>query len=262
MIPRFVYNIRMSLAHRVPNPLRGRLSTPQAITEALRQAIIEGRLLAGEALRQEELAQQFEVSRIPVREALRQLDTEGWIVFLPNKGASVAPLSIDEAREVYEILTALECTALRLAMPHHTLSTLGRAEEALSAGSAETGDVKRNSDFHLALYAPAQRPVLLNLIATQRQRGQRYLRLYFALANYKEQTDREHTEILQACVERDTTRAISLLERHLLQTGEMLVRYLEEQVQNGSCPDPDEALAALQQKAAVSKVDSIASNNG
>ncbi|MGB9103402.1 MAG: GntR family transcriptional regulator [Terriglobales bacterium] len=245
------------VAKGLPNPLHGRVSTQQAITDTLRRAIIEGRLLAGESLRQEELARQFEVSRIPVREALRQLEAEGWIVFLANKGASVAPLSIEEAREVYDILAALECAALRLAMPHHTLSTLGKAEEALYAPSTGAEDVRRNSDFHLALYAPAQRPALLNLITTQRQRGQRYLRLYFAMPNFKQQTETEHAEILRACVERDVVRAVALLDRHLSQTGEMLVRYLEEQVQDRGNGGVDEALVALQQKVASSESDAL-----
>ncbi len=252
----------VTTTYRIQNPLHGRVSTPQAIAEALRSAIIEGRLPAGESLRQEELARQFEVSRIPVREALRQLETEGWVIFLNNKGASVAPLSIDEAREIYDILAALECTALRLAIPHHNLTTLGRAEEALnSAPSAGVEDVNRNSDFHLALYAPAQRPRLLNLISMQRQQGQRYLRLYFALPKYKQQTEREHAEILQACVERDPTRAVDLLERHLLQTGEMLVRYLKEQIQKGSASREDEALTELQQKVALSEAASVLTTN-
>ncbi|MFB3918301.1 MAG: GntR family transcriptional regulator [Terriglobales bacterium] len=243
----------MAITYRIENPLHGRVSTTQAIADALRLAIMEGRLSAGESLRQEELARQFEVSRIPVREALRQLEIEGWIVFLPNKGASVTPLSIDEAREIYDILSALECTALRLAIPRHTLVTLARAEEALHTHIAGAEDVNRNSDFHLALYAPAQRPRLLNLIATQRQQVQRYLRLYFALPEYKHQTEREHTAILQACVQRDATRAVALLEQHLLQTGEMLVRYLEEQIPKGSASHEEEALTALQQKMAVSE---------
>ena len=136
----------MTITYRIRSPLHGRVSTPQAISGALRVAIIEGRLLGGESLRQEGSARQFEVSPIPVREALRQLETEGWVVFLPNKGATVAPLSIDEALEIYDILASLECTALRLAIPHHTLATLERAEEALyTAPTAGVDNVNLNT---------------------------------------------------------------------------------------------------------------------
>ncbi len=225
-------------------------------------AIIEGRLLGGESLREEWLARQFEVSRIPIREALRLLETEGWVVFLRNKGASVAPLSIDEALEIYDILASLECTALRLAIPHHTLATLGRAEEALyTAATTGVDDVNRNTNFHLALYAPAQRPILLNLIERQRQRIQRYLRLYFALPKYKQQTEREHAEILQVCVKPNVTRAVALLERHLLQTGEILAHYLEEQIQKRSTFPADKALTALQKEVAFSEAKSVSTTN-
>jgi len=252
----------MTITYRIRSPLHGRLSTPQAISGALRVAIIEGRLLGGESLRQEGLARQFEVSPIPVREALRQLETEGWVVFLPNKGATVAPLSIDEALEVYDILASLECTALRLAIPHHTLATLGRAEEALyTAPTSGVDNVNLNSDFHLALYAPAQRPRLLNLIDGQRQRVQRYLRLYLALPKFKQQTEREHAEILQACVKRRVIRAVALLERHLLQTGEILAQYLEEQIQKRSTFPADKALTALQKEVALSEAKSVSTTN-
>ncbi|HLI61934.1 MAG TPA: GntR family transcriptional regulator [Terriglobales bacterium] len=224
------------------------ISTHQAIAHTLRQAIIDGRLLAGESLRQEELARQFKVSRIPVREALRQLESENWIVFLPNKGASVAPLSIEEASETYEILTALECVALRLAVPRHTAATLHKAEQMLRTVCVgrEEG-VKRNRAFHMALYAPAGRPRLLGLIEAHRQRSQRYLRLYFESPKYREQTDREHAAILQACKDRDTARAVSLLEKHLQQTGAMLVKYFEDHVRRGRASDADDTLTALQQ---------------
>ena len=252
----------MKKIDKIRSPLRDRVSTPQAIAGALRTAIIEGALLGGESLRQEELAHLFEVSRIPVREALRQLETEGWVVFLCNKGASVAPLSIDEVREIYEILAALECTALRLAIPHHTEATLSKAEEALYAPlTTEAEDVNRNSDFHLLLYAPAQRPRLLNLITAQRQRLMRYLRLYFALEELKYQAEREHAEILEACRQRDIPQATILLERHLLQTGAFLAQYLEEQTRKRSTFSVDKALIALQREVVLNEPKPLATSN-
>ncbi len=85
--------------------------------EALRAAISSGELAPGLQLRQDELAARFGTSRIPVREALRQLEAEGFVTFLPNRGAVVSDLSIDEVIELLEIRIALECHALRLAIP-------------------------------------------------------------------------------------------------------------------------------------------------
>lgn len=241
------------MRYGIDNPLRGRLSTPQTIAETLRQAIIEGKLLAGESLRQEELARQFEVSCIPVREALRQLESEGWIAFLRNKGAFVAPLSIEEVHEVYEIIAALESMALRFAIPRHTPTSLQKAEKVLhSTGNSSPDHLDRNRNFHRALCAPAARPRLLNLIDIQRDRAQRYLRLYLVMPVYKQKTEREHWEILRACRDQDVDQAVRRLENHLIETGQTLVRYLEQHVCQavGSIRE-DEALVALQQQAVV-----------
>src|ERR1700734_13653 len=133
-----VYIIRMSnSSYSFGNPLLGRQSSPEVIAESLRQAIIDGQLGPGESLRQENLAKHYAVSRIPVREALRQLGSEGWIVLEPNRGARVSPLSAQEVREIYEIRASLEVTALRLAGPHHTPQSLKLAAAALRASRTE-----------------------------------------------------------------------------------------------------------------------------
>src|SRR5262245_7509357 len=106
------------------DPLAGvtsgpRPSIPQLVAGELRAAIIDGTLSPGQPLRQDAVARHFSTSAIPVREAFRQLETEGWIIVEPNKGATVSPLSPEEAREIYEIRAALESLALGLAIPHH-----------------------------------------------------------------------------------------------------------------------------------------------
>src|SRR6266702_3519294 len=92
-------------------------SPPDAVREALRRAISAGEMAPGFQLRQDELAERFGTSRIPVREALRQLEAEGFVTFMPNRGAVVSDLSIDEVVELLEIRIALECHALRLSIP-------------------------------------------------------------------------------------------------------------------------------------------------
>lgn len=211
------------------NPLLGRQSSPEVIAESLRQAIIAGQLAPGESLRQENLAQHFAVSRIPVREALRQLESEGWIVFQRNRGARVSSLSADEAREIYEIRASLEVTALRLAAPNHTPDSLKEAGAILQASRRE-GDrslyVRRNREFHLALYAPAARPRLIAMIGALHSQGERYLRLKLDMPVYKRQSDEEHAQILDALRTGAIDRAVEILEPHLQRTGEMLATYL------------------------------------
>jgi DNA-binding GntR family transcriptional regulator len=207
------------------NPLAGRQSSPRLIATALRAAIIRGRLAPQAPLRQEQLARHFSVSRIPLREALRQLESEGWIEFLPHRGARVSRLDAAEAREIFEIRAALECAALRLAVPRHTRASWQEVARLLSDSRRESRRsryVRRNRDFHLALYRPAQRPRLLALIASLHDRGERYLRLKLDIPGYKRQSDAEHVQILDAASGGRMRQALRILEDHLLKTGEML----------------------------------------
>jgi DNA-binding GntR family transcriptional regulator len=199
------------------------------VAETLRAAIVDGTLAPGAPLRQDALARHFSVSAIPVREALRQLETEGWVKVEMNKGATVAPLSADEAREIYEIRAALESLAIGLAIPVHTSATLRQAEVLCKAASAETDPalyVARNQAFHLSLYQPAARPGLLEMIGVLHIRGERYLRLKFGLPSYKGESDREHAALLKAVRRGDVATAQSLITKHLLDTGELLHRVL------------------------------------
>jgi DNA-binding GntR family transcriptional regulator len=213
------------------NPLAKRQSSPQLIAEALREAIIQGRLAPDEPLRQELLARHFSVSRIPLREALRQLESEGWVAIRTHYGARVSGLSAAEVREIYEIRASLECTALRLAMPRHTSESWQAVERLLQESRRERQQptyVLRNRDFHLALYAPAGRPHLMSLIESLHSRGERYLRLKLDIPVHKKQSDAEHVQIFKAARSGASGLALRILEQHLLQTGEMLAGYLGE----------------------------------
>lgn len=226
----FVYNIQMARIYSFHNPLAGRRGSPQLIADALREAIIQGQLTPGEALRQEQLASHFSVSRIPLREALRQLESEGWIEFLPNRGARVGGLSAAEVREIYEIRASLECTALELAMPQHTSGTWRTVEAALRRSQREGQHSRyaaRNRDFHIALYEPAQRPKLLSLIDSLHSRGERYLRLKLEVPSHKHKSDEEHQQIYAAARSGDIPNASAILKAHLLQTGEMMANRLQ-----------------------------------
>ena len=218
-------------SYRFGNPLLGRLSSPEVIAESLRQAIIDGQLGPGESLRQENLAKHYAVSRIPVREALRQLESEGWIVLQRNHGARVSPLSVEEVREIYEIRASLETTALRLAAPHHTPQSLKRAAEALRVSRSERDHsryAQHNREFHLSLYAPSVRPRLLAMIDALHSQGERYLRLKLDMPAYKHESDDEHEEILEALRAGKIERAVRILQPHLLRSGEMLAGYLTQ----------------------------------
>lgn len=208
-----------------------RTSTSRMIADALRTAIVEGKLAPGAPLRQDAIARHFSVSAIPVREALRQLASEGWAKIEVNKGASVAPLSADEAREIYEIRSALESLALGLAIPAHTAQSLREVRALADAAKRERDPslyVARNEAFHMSLYAPSGRPHLLDMLASLHRRGERYLRLKFGFPEYKGESDAEHAEILAAVKRGDVAAAQSLVAAHLLGTGALIYRFLTE----------------------------------
>jgi DNA-binding GntR family transcriptional regulator len=225
----FVYNIPMARSYQFDNPLSDRQGTPQLIADTLREAIIQGQLSPGEPLRQEHLAAHFRVSRIPLREALGRLEGEGWIEFLPNRGARVSGLSATEAKEIYEIRASLECTALKLALPQHTRETWKEVASVLRRSRHErqrSRYVQRNREFHLALYKPCQRSYLLSLIESLHSKGERYLRVKLDMPVHKRKSDDEHRELFEACRDGDLQRATAILESHLIQTGEMLASFL------------------------------------
>ena len=218
----------------LPTAAVPRASTSRLIADALRAAIVEGTLAPGAPLRQDAIARHFSVSAIPVREALRQLESEGWARVEMNKGATVAPLSADEAREIYEIRSALESLAIGLAIPAHTAATLRAAEKLRKAAEREADPSQSaalNEAFHMSLYAPSGRPQLTDMISTLHRRGERYLRLKFGLPTYKGDSDEEHAALFDAVCKRDIATAQKLVAKHLLGTGDLLYRFLTERAE-------------------------------
>jgi DNA-binding GntR family transcriptional regulator len=208
--------------------------TSETVAAILREAILRGLFQGGQQLHQEEIAAHLGVSRLPVREALRQLEQEGLVVYRLNRGAVVSELSADEVQEIYEIRCSLESLALRLAIPHLTPDDFQRATTILDTTDRET-DVsqwgKLNRDFHTLLYAPARRSRLLSLITALHRNVDRYLRMEMVVLAYKERSQQEHRLILEACQQRDSSTAVTLLTQHIEVAGELLVRYLQQRNQ-------------------------------
>ncbi|MBF2047593.1 MAG: GntR family transcriptional regulator [Leptolyngbya sp. IPPAS B-1204] len=220
----------MNLNDLAANVLQHQRSTPDLIAEALRQAIQHGLFQEGQSLRQDEIATQFGVSRIPVREALRQLEAEGLVTFHPNRGAMVSSLSPSEAQEICEIRMALETMALQLAIPHLSDADLDRAAQLLQETEQTTEPMRwaeLNWQFHSALYQPANRPRLLSMIKTLHINVDRYIRLQMQELQYRDRSQAEHHQLLAACRQRDIPTAIQILQQHIGLAAEQLVEYLQ-----------------------------------
>ena len=116
-------------------------TTPEYIAAALRQAILQGRYVANQPLRQDRLADELGVSKVPLREALVQLRAEGLVAFKPNRGAVVTELSADEADEIFTMRVALEAKALEKAIPRLRSADFIRAKGGIGyfGGGRGTG---------------------------------------------------------------------------------------------------------------------------
>jgi DNA-binding GntR family transcriptional regulator len=203
---------------------------PAAVTGILREAILDGTLRSGEKLNQEEIAQQLKVSRMPVREALKQLEAEGLVASYPNRGSFVTQYSAFEAQELYEMRLALEPLALRLSLPKLSKSNLGRAEDLIDEAEQETDPRKwseLNWYFHEALYSRA--PRLLNTIRSLYISADRYTRTALFTLQKQQESQNEHRDLLGACRRHDVVGAVTLLENHIRISAENLVTFLQQQ---------------------------------
>lgn len=211
-------------------------NTAERIAAQVRAAILHGELKSKQPLRQDELAAQFGVSKIPVREALYQLKAEGLVTFIPNRGAAVSELSPAEVDEIYTMRIALETAALRRAIPHLTIAELGQAEEILAAidqepNAARWGEL--NWEFHATLYHPARLPRLLEMVRRLHVNVARYLVIYLSGLAYQATSQAEHRAILAACRQGDADAATTHLETHLRGASEQLIAFLSEREANG-----------------------------
>ncbi|MCM5557440.1 GntR family transcriptional regulator [Pleomorphomonas sp. JP5] len=197
----------------------GRPRTATAFVETtLRAAILTGRLPGGTPLRQEDLAAAFGVSRMPVREALRQLEAQALIDFVPHKGAVVTDISASGAADIYAIRLALEPAVLERSIPHLTEADFARAADLIAEMDSEPdparmGDLNRR--FHMTLYGAAGRPKLIALTETHLTAFDRYLRFQLAAKGRSHLSQDDHRDMLDAARQGDTEGAIRTLRRHI-----------------------------------------------
>lgn len=207
-----------------------RQTTTGRVAALLRDQILSGALSEGMQLRQEKLAAELGVSRVPIREALHQLEAEGLVTLESHKGAVVSGLSIDDLEEVYEIRARLETWLLELSMPLLTQHDYARAEELLATMAEDQQDEHWSSlnwNFHSALYAPANRPQTLELIRKLYLNAYRHFPLPIRLTGGRDRMHREHELLLALCREGDIQRAKDHLEQHILMGARGLIGRLK-----------------------------------
>lgn len=204
--------------------LRGR-----SVAAAIRQEILDGQLKPGERIRQETLAIRLGSSRIPVREALRQLESEGLVVLVPNSGAWIARLDRAKCIEIYKIRERIEPLALGESVARlesADLAELARLVEEIEKDTTVDGFLVRDREFHLLSYKGAPLPTLRRMIFQFWNTTQHYRRAYITLIGGPNRwiIHAEHRLILEAIRRRDAEEAEVLLRAHIRRTRQELER--------------------------------------
>lgn len=220
-------NARLELLRPIIDAARRQQATVQEVVlEAVREAILTNVLEPGARLRQEELADMFGTSRIPVREALRALEYEGLVHSEPHRGFTVTSLDADDVEEVYELRVVLESEAVRLAIPLLTDEDLAELNDLFRA-MTETEDpdeqLAARERFYLRLFAAAGRPRLLSLIMRLRQEVARALR--WPTIQY---SPSHHAQFFDAVKAGDIDAAVAQLSGHYRRVAALIRRYLRE----------------------------------
>jgi DNA-binding GntR family transcriptional regulator len=204
----------------------------QRVAEDVRQLILSGELAPGARIGQEELAERFGTSRIPVREALRQLESDGLVILVPNSGARVAKLDLSECLEIYKIRERLEPLALSEAVANMSDAEIDELEGLVAQmeRAQDTEEFLRlDREFHLASYRAAGMQQLIGMVERFWNTTQHYRRAFTELVGEKGSwvIHTEHRLMLDAIRRRDAEGAGHVLFEHIRRTRFELERHSE-----------------------------------
>lgn len=213
-------------------------SSVELVYRRTRHDIVSGELAPGVPLRLQELAARNGVSMIPVREALRLLEAEGFVDILQNKGARVAPFSREDMLDVYRTRLVLETEALRQAVPNITpqvITTARKINEKLGRQKATQGVVLYDDHrrFHLMLYEPSGSRWLMRLISSVWDHTDRYRRQVETRVTHREVVS-EHERILAAMEQGDANGSADALREHLERSMAIMSIDFDEMVQRAA----------------------------
>ena len=201
------------------------------LVEIVRDRILSGAIAPNVPIRQDALAAEMSVSKIPLREALARLEQDGLVVSQPNKGFFVPPMSCREAEEIYALRLKLEPEATAAACLKAGESEQAAAREALNLLDIEAASHRPtvgalNRAFHLALVKPADSPITVNMVMRLHVMADRYVRKHLEPLGRHVRAEREHEEILAMWLERKASRVNKLVREHIEHTLEDLRREL------------------------------------
>jgi DNA-binding GntR family transcriptional regulator len=205
-------------------------STSAVVADNLRRQILEGALPGGARVLQDEVATRMGVSQTVVREAFKQLTTEGFLRAEPRRGVTVAKLTSDDADELVRLRSVVEVQALEFAIPELSETDFAAARAVLDQlENARTADevIRLNALFHDTLYAPSKRERTLALVAMLRLSFDRYFHFVCDESGQVPRSHRDHRQLLKLCEGRDLEGASALLRQHILRSADILGKRLK-----------------------------------
>lgn len=188
----------------------------------LREDILNGRLVPGQWVRQDAIAREMQISKIPIREALRRLESDGYVYFEPNRGAKVSELSVEELQELYVERAALETFAARLAGPLLLDADVVALRESITLQEQlrhqrdNENLSKVTKEFHFVIYRRSGRERLCSKIGRLWDNCGRYQRAYLDLPDGTFRTIEGHHAMVEACENRDTAALEIAVRDHIL----------------------------------------------
>lgn len=207
-----------------------------AVVDGIRDMILNGHLKPGDRLRQDELANTFGVSTMPIREALRQLQAEGLVVFRPRRGATVARLTVSEYEEIYLIREALETLACRWATEDFDRIPIDRLKlllQEIEAAEVNLDDVHRRlqlvREFFFTVFEASQKEHLLHILSNLWDLSQQYRLYFYSLPELGPQRLANYRRIYQACHDRDPEALLNAFRAIWADREHMLIPLVREE---------------------------------
>jgi len=205
----------------------------EVVCESLRDAIRRGILKPGERIMEIQLAEELGVSRTPVREAIRKLELEGYVIMMPRRGTYVASMSMRDVNEIFEIRTALESLSNGLAAERITDDELEHLQRLLVIISSyiEEHDmdkiVEADIEFHDLLYHASRNSRLIGIINKLREQLTRFRTLSMSYPGRLEATLDEHRAIVEAIAQGDSKMASKAAEHHMENAEKVLLKAID-----------------------------------
>ncbi|MCL2767018.1 MAG: GntR family transcriptional regulator [Peptococcaceae bacterium] len=224
----------MEVPRLVPIVLDNYKPLRELVFESLREAILMGRLKPGERLMEVQLADEMGVSRTPVREAIRKLELEGFVVMIPRKGAYVAGITLKDIADLFEVRAALEGMAAGLAAERITEEELEKLERAIAEGArAHDGGisvfVNWDTAFHDIIYKASRNQQLVQIITHLREQIQRFRVTSLSQPGRTKMFIEEHKKIVEAISARDLESARTLAREHIENAEQSLLNAIRKE---------------------------------